>query len=191
MKTEKHGILCLTLLIIFISFCGCTNKESETKNHLTDTKAAINYLKGLEGKWIVQGGEEGIFGWEFDLTSRDGVIIERLKKGTPTEMITIYNLDNGILRANHFCQLQNQPNLTAVTSGNEGGLHFLCNGRVGNTKSHDELHMHGVHFQKNDSSLIIWMDMYKNGKIDFETRYELFRTDSEQGRALTNLEYKQ
>ena len=103
-------------------------------------------------------------------------------------MLTIYNLDDGILRANHFCQLQNQPNLIAVNSEVEGDLHFLCNEQVGNTRSHDELHMHGVHFQKKDSSLVVWMDMYKNGAISFETRYELFRVDSEQGRELTNLE---
>jgi len=190
MKTKKNAILYLTLLIIFISFCGCTHKQSETQNQLTYTKDAISYLKGLEGKWIVQGGEEGIFGWEFDLTSRDGVIIERLKTGTPTEMLTIYNLDDEILRANHFCQLQNQPNLIAVTSEIEGDLHFLCNEQVGNAKSHDELHMHGVHFQKKDSSLVIWMDMYKNGAISFETRYELFRVGSEHGQVLTNLELK-
>ena len=60
-------------------------------------------------------------------------------------MLTVYNLDNGILRANHFCQLQNQPNLVAVASETEGDLNFLCDGQVGNTKTHDELHMHGYH----------------------------------------------
>jgi len=187
MKTKKYKTLYLTLLVVLISFCGCTEKVSKNRNQLTDTKAAISYLKGLEGKWIVQGGEEGIFGWEFDLTSREGVIIERLKTGTPTEMLTIYNLDDGVLRANHFCQLQNQPNLIAVTSETEGDLHFLCNEEVGNTRSHNDLHMHGVHFQKKDSSLTVWMDMYKNGAISFETRYKLFRVDSEKGQELANL----
>lgn len=190
MKIIKTGKRFISFIAILISANSCENKEPNVENSLsvTENETAFNYLKQLEGKWIVQGGKEGVFGWEFDLTSRDGVIIELLKKGTPTEMLTIYNLDDSTLRANHFCQLQNQPNLTAVSSKIEGDLHFLCNGQVGNTKSHDELHMHGVHFQKNNSSLIIWMDMYKNGEIDFETRYELFRTDSEQGRALTNLE---
>jgi hypothetical protein len=187
MRTKELTILYLILSFTFLFITGCTNNQTKDINALRDTEKAIDYLKVLEGEWIVEGGKEGIFGWEFDLTSRDGVIIERLKKGTPTEMLTIYNLDEGILRANHFCQLQNQPNLIAVTSEAEGDLHFLCNGQVGNTKSHNELHMHGVHFQKNDSSLIIWMDMYKNGEIDFETRYELFRVNSEQGRELTNL----
>jgi hypothetical protein len=188
MKNIKTGILYLTLITILMCVNSCANKQSDVQNPLVDTETAFSYLKQLEGKWIVQGGKEGIFRWEFDLTSRDGIIIERLKKGTPTEMLTVYNLDDGILRANHFCQLQNQPNLTAVTSETEGDLHFLCNGLVGNTKSHGELHMHGVHFQKTDSSMFIWMDMYKDGKIDFETRYELFRVDSEKGRELTNIE---
>ncbi len=188
MKIIQTDIRYLIFITILISINSCENKQSNVQKSLADTETAFNYLKQLEGKWIVQGGKEGIFRWEFDLTSRDGVIIERLKTGTPTEMLTIYNLDDGILRANHFCQLQNQPNLIAVTSETEGDLHFLCNEQVGNTRSHDELHMHGVHFQKKDSSLIVWMDMYKNGAISFETRYELFRVGSEQGQELINLE---
>lgn len=118
------------------------------------------------------------FGWEFDLTSRGGGVVERLKVGTPTEMTTNYYLDDGKLQAAHFCQLQNQPHLTEVISEIEGDLHCECNGVVGNTKSHDELHMHGVHFQKKDDSLVIWMDMHENGELSFKTTYELVRDNS-------------
>ena len=175
-KNIKIQFFIISLIVICIT--ACTNKQSEVPTALPDTKFAINYLKGLEGKWVVQGDKEGVFGWEFDVTSRGRVIVERLKVGTPTEMTTVYHLDNGVLIGNHYCQLQNQPHLTAITSETEGDFHFLCNGKVGNTQSHDELHMHGVHFQKKDKSLLIWMDMFKNGKLDFETRYELFRVDS-------------
>jgi len=157
---------------------SCTSHQSPVQKPLEDTESALNYLKDLKGNWVVYGQKEGPFGWEFDVTSRGKVVVERLKLGTPTEMTTIYHLDKGILFGKHFCQLQNQPVLTAVTSEIEGDLHFLCNGHVGNTKSHDDLHMHGVHFQKTDSSLFIWMDMYKDGKLAFETRYELFRVDT-------------
>ena len=179
MKSKKIRIYYFAISLIVICITASTSTQSQSHSPLPDTETGINYRKGREGKWIVQGGKEGVFGWEFDLTSREGVIIERLKVGTPTEMLTVYNLDDGILLANHFCQLQNQPNLTAVTSETEGDLHFLCNGQVGNTKSHNELHMHGVHFQKEDLNLIIWMDMYENGEGALETREELTRVDTE------------
>ena len=41
------------------------------------------------------------------------------------------------------------------------------------TQSHDELHMHGVHFRKEDNKVVIWMDMMEKGKISFETKYTL------------------
>ena len=176
-----------SLLLIFglILTCltSCTNKQDkgqeQINNNLQDTETALSYLKELQGRWEVRSEKEGVFGWEFDVTSRGNVIVERLKVGTPAEMTTVYNLNKGVLEGNHFCQLQNQPRLTAVTSEEDGDLHFLCDGGVGNTKSHDELHMHGVHFKKNESSLLIWMDMVEKGKVKFETKYELFRvTDS-------------
>ena len=181
MKSNKLIIQHLASSLIVICIAACTSSHPQVTNHLPDTETAFDYLKALEGKWEVHGDKEGVFGWEFDVTSRGRVIIEKLKVGTPAEMMTVYHLDlldNGNLVGRHYCQLQNQPNLTAVTSDVEGDLHFLCDGSVGNTLSHDELHMHGVHYQKNDSSLLIWMDMFENEKIAFETRYELFRIDS-------------
>jgi hypothetical protein len=167
------------LATVFICFSACKEEQYQIQenDNIQDAKVALNYLKGLEGNWQVDGGEEGVFGWEFDVTARGNVIIERLKVGTPTEMTTVYNIDQGILKGSHFCQLQNQPNLIAVESDVEGDLHFLCDGNVGNTKSHDDLHMHGVHFQKENDKLWIWMDMEENGKLAFETRYQLTRID--------------
>ncbi|EAQ99705.1 hypothetical protein [Maribacter sp. HTCC2170] len=191
MKTKKYGILYFAILTILLSFYGCTNKQSEIQNSLTNTEDAMKFLNGLEGKWIaVLDGDQSTYGFEYILSARDKVIIERLRTDIPTEMLTVYNLDNGILRANHFCQLQNQPNLIAVTSEDEGDLNFLCVGEVGNTKTHDELHMHGYHLMKTDSGIKVWMDMYQDGATAFQSKYELFRVDSERGQELTNLEQK-
>ena len=63
-----------------------------------------------------------MFGWTFDLTSRGGAVVERLKVGTPTEMTTVYHLENGKLIGDHYCQLGNQPHLTAVRMDGEGDL---------------------------------------------------------------------
>ena len=48
--------------------------------------------------------------------------------------------------------------------------------------------MHGYHLMKTDSGLKVWMDMYQDGAIVFQNKYELFRVDSERGQELTNLE---
>ena len=164
--------------LIFFSIAACNNNSAPVNTAAPDGQASLDYLKGLEGQWVVLEDKESPFGWEFDLTSRGGVVVERLKVGTPTEMTTNYYLDGGKLQAAHFCQLQNQPHLTSIITEIEGDLHFECNGVVGNTKSHDELHMHGVHFQKKDDSLVIWMDMHENGKLSFKTTYELVRANS-------------
>ena len=167
------------VLFALIIFCvlDCSPRQSKIPKDISNAEEALEYLKGLKGQWVVDGGDEGVFGWEFDVTARGGVVVERLKVGTPTEMATVYHIEEGMLIGNHFCQLQNQPRLSAVESDTEGDLHFLCNGRVGSTRSHNELHMHGVHFQKNDSSLLVWMDMLENEEVAFVTRYELFRAD--------------
>jgi hypothetical protein len=35
--------------------------------------------------------------------------------------------------------------------------------------------MHGVHFKRAGESMVIWMDMLKDGEIAFGTRYTLRR----------------
>jgi len=84
MKSKKSGIRYSAFIIIFICITGCTIKEPNVTNTLPDNEAAINYLKELKGKWKgAQVGTEKEFGWEFDLTSKEEVIIERIKVGTP------------------------------------------------------------------------------------------------------------
>ena len=61
------------------------------------------------------------------------MVVERLKVATPTEMARVYHLEDGTLVAAHFCQLGNQPRLTAVVSEEEGDLHFVCDGEVAST----------------------------------------------------------
>jgi hypothetical protein len=160
---------------ILILLAACAASPAPAQAPQADGRAALDYLRELEGQWVVQGGNEGPFGWEFDVTSRGGVVVERLKVGTSTEMTTIYHLDDGTLIGTHYCQLGNQPRLTAVNAEAEEDLHFVCDGAVGSAESHAELHMHGVHFQAKGDSLLVWMDMFENGEVAFQTSYELVR----------------
>lgn len=167
----------VTLTLIGVSLAALAADPEPVSSPHPDREAAFDYLRGLEGRWVVRGEDEGPFGWEFEVTSRGSVVVERLKVGIPTEMTTVYHLDNDGLVASHFCQLGNQPHLRAVASEAEGDLHFECNGDVTSAGSHAELHMHGVHFQKKGDSMLIWMDMLENGEVAFETSYELVRAD--------------
>jgi hypothetical protein len=180
----NFGMQILVVGILVFSIANCDNSLAQQVKTETDAgslvgQQAFDYLKGLKGKWVVDDGVEGKFGWEFDVTSRGSVVIERLKVGTETEMTTVYFLDGGKLHAQHYCQLINRPHLTAVSNAEDGDVHFLCNEKVGGTKSHNELHMHGVHFQKKDDSVLIWMDMVKDGKVAFQTKFKLVRADSD------------
>jgi hypothetical protein len=180
----------MIFLLIFIGINGCSNKETETQDSVINTEDSMSYLRGLEGEWIATlEGDNSQYGFEYTLSARDNVIIERLRTDIPTEMLTVYNVEHNILKASHFCQLQNQPKLIAVNSG-EGDINLLCTGEVGNTSSHDEFHMHGYHILKTDTGYKVWMDMYKDGEIMMNNRYELFRIDSERGQELTNLKEK-
>ena len=187
MNSKPNLINHLALLLIFVGISGCVNKISEIENSITNTENALSYLRNLEGEWIATlENDSSQYGFEYILSARDNVIIERLRTDIPTEMLTVYNVEHNILKASHFCQLQNHPKLMAVNSGG-GDINLLCTGEVGNTSNHDEFHMHGYHILKTDSSYKVWMDMYKDGEIIMNNRYELFRVNSKRGQELTNL----
>jgi hypothetical protein len=135
----SSGKRCIALSIVLFSIVlGLDRPSSAEESHTRVGQAGLDYLKGLHGRWVVDGGDEGSFGWEFDVTSRGGVVVDGLKVGI-----------------------------------------FVCNGEVGNAKSHAELHMHGVHFQKKGDAVLIWMDMVKDGEVAFTTSYELVPADAD------------
>jgi hypothetical protein len=166
---------CAVAALTVVAIAAFTSKPAPASTPSLVGQAAFDFLKGLEGQWVAREGEGGQSGWEFDVTSRGSVVVERLRVGTPAEMTTVYYLDDGELIAAHYCQLKNRPHLTAVSTTADGDLHLACNGRVGNTQSHAELHMHGVHFQRRGDSLLIWMDMFENDEAAYHAAFELVR----------------
>lgn len=94
----------MSLFIICFNACKKDQKQDYIikNDNILDVETALNYLKDLSGVWEVRSETEGVFGWEFDVTSRGNVVLERLKKGTPTEMTTVYNIDDGVLKGAIF-----------------------------------------------------------------------------------------
>ena len=135
---------------------------------------AFEYLKGLEGKWVVQNGKPDAPQWEFEVTSRGSAIVERLLIGTEKEMTTVYHLDNDRLIGTHYCQMKNQPHIVAVSKEGDN-LNFECDGNVTNTKSHQEQHMHNVRYKRMGEDVEVSMDIVKEGQIVSAPAFRLTR----------------
>lgn len=81
-------------------------------------EAAFQKLGALVGDW------EGHYEWtggrpggdlkaSYYLTGNSSAVVENLIMGGVPSMTTVYHLDNGDLRATHFCAAKNQPRLKA------------------------------------------------------------------------------
>lgn len=77
--------------------------------------ALFEKLKTLEGKWTgtVQHGKGEVSPAEvnYEVSSGKTALIEKLFQGTPAEMVSIYNDENGELVMTHYCMMRNQPKL--------------------------------------------------------------------------------
>jgi len=114
--------------------------------------ARFEFLKRLEGTWIAAGGsdEHGGTLFEFRVTAGGHAIEEREMIGTPMEMLTVYHMDGDDLMATHYCMLGNQPRAKAAREVVDDGLGFGCDGRPGNSASHEDKHVHGWSMRLDD-----------------------------------------
>src|SRR5437762_2923744 len=106
----KLRYLGLFLLISCIGFAQSISSDGNT---------AFQKLSTLVGDW------EGKYEWtgarhdsgrmkvHYYLTGNGSALLEDLSTGDTPSMTTVYHLDNGDLRATHFCGARNQPRLKA------------------------------------------------------------------------------
>jgi hypothetical protein len=129
--------------------------------------ARFDFLKRLEGDWVVDAGQGEMSGNRFDfrLTSGGTAIHEREFIGTPMEMMTMYHMQGSDLVATHYCMLGNQPRALAAKRVQGGGLSFECDGKPGNAASHDDQHIHGWSMRLDeDGKLYYSAQMYTGGE---------------------------
>ena len=128
----------------------------------------FDFLRQLEGKWIGEpvgeGGHAGAF--EFRVTAGGHAVEEREFAGTPMEMLTVYHMDGRDLVGRHYCVLGNQPSMVAAKKVVDDTLTFSCDGKPGNTVSHDEEHIHGWSMRLDgDGKLYYSAELVKAGKV--------------------------
>jgi len=140
--------------------------------------ARLEFLKSLAGSWSAPA-HEGAVGeslFEFRVTAGGTAIEEREFVGTAHEMMTVYYMDGGELKATHYCMLGNQPRARAAKSESKSELRFDCDGVPGNSASHDEMHIHGWTLKLNDDGVLHYhAALVENGKVNEEPTFVLNR----------------
>ena len=147
MAKLSYGMV-LVLLLGVVAVAG----EEEPHGVPPVEDARFEFLKRLEGSWIAAGGpgEHGGSVFEFRLTAGGHAIEEREMIDTPMEMLTVYHMEGDNLMATHYCMLGNQPRAKAARKVVDNRLAFDCDGRPGNSATHDDKHVHGWSMRLDD-----------------------------------------
>jgi hypothetical protein len=118
-------------------------------------------LKKLAGEWT---DDKGKVTARYAVTASGSAVTETLFPGESYEMLTVFTMDGKDLVLTHYCALGNQPRMKAAEKLDGNKLAFTCAG-VGNTASHDELHMHSAVVEFTDDDNIVWTwSSFEKGK---------------------------
>ena len=137
-------------LFLFIASLG----SAQTKG--PDGDAAFQKLSAAVGDW------EGHYEWtggrpggdlkaSYYLTGNSSALVENLIMGGAPSMTTVYHLDNGDLRATHYCAAKNQPRLKAEKIDMTKGTIQFALVDVTNVKSLAAPFVHGLDVQLSDA----------------------------------------
>jgi hypothetical protein len=116
--------------------------------------AAFAHLKTLAGRWqggAASGGEA--VAMELEVTSNGNAMIERLFRGTPHEMTTVYYLAYDRLLATHYCAIGNQPAYQLAAGSSPTHIVMEFAGGTGFDPQIDQ-HAHGVQIRTIDANHI-------------------------------------
>jgi hypothetical protein len=161
----------LIMLAVAASVSGATfiNAVAEDPHaHKAVEDARFQFLAQLEGTWVETPSSESRANgpYEFHVTAGGTAIEEREMIGTPMEMLTVYHMEGKKLVGTHFCMLGNQPRVTAAMKFDGESLAFTCDGKPGNTRSHDEQHIHSWTMRLDDEGrLHSSAELLKDGKV--------------------------
>jgi len=141
----------------------------------------FEFLQQLEGTWVAEEASEEMShgSFEFRVTAGGTAIEVREMVGTPMEMLTVYHMQGADLVGTHYCMLGNQPRVTAAKKMDGQSLRFSCDGKPGNTKSHNDHHVHGWTMRLDDEGrLHDSAEMMKDGEVTEAPTFVLTRQET-------------
>ncbi len=129
----------LSLLVLCLSLCGFA--ASQEMPPPARSTPAFDQLKSLVGEWEKTNAQGSKVSLTYQVVSNGSVLMERLKSGDMSEMITMYSLDGDHIVATHYCSAGNQPTMQTPTATAATGKYDFSFVRVSGTKTPDEGHM--------------------------------------------------
>lgn len=136
----------------------------------TPARAVFKELTSLAGKW--EGTQDGTpVKVTYTLMANGSALMEEMKPGNESAMITMFTVDGDRLIATHYCSARNQPQMITRSIGDldKGGVTFAL-ARVTGLETPDDWHNTGLTFIRNDANHITqhWTWAYK-GKTGTST----------------------
>jgi hypothetical protein len=135
---------------------SCSSSRTAAPNPAA--KAGFERLAALEGEWTGEGPADapGPMTVTYELTGGGSALIETLFAGTPTEMVTVYTVEDGALMLTHYCMLGNQPRMKAgPMQGNVLEFHFAGGANIDPAKD-DHMHDARIEFVAPDEIVTEW-----------------------------------
>lgn len=168
----KHIVLMSGLLLL--SPLALSDSAEHPKPTIPEDFKAMQQLLGTWHGSAEMEGKEMQMTVTYELTSAGTAITERLMKGTPEEMVSIYHKDGDGVAMTHYCALGNQPHMKLKSSDGKKMV-FEMDEPVG-IQSEDEPHMHAVTLTlKTDNILEQHWTHYVGGKEADTVTFELQR----------------
>jgi hypothetical protein len=134
----------------------------------SDSHAAFEKLKSLEGTWAGKGSEGQSLTVTFRTTSAGSTIMSEIQG--PEDMISMFHLDGDRLMLTHYCATGNQPRMIGTMSADGRTLTFNFLDAT-NVLSSQPGHMQGVVLTMLDPNHHTeeWSFLAKDGSTHHET----------------------
>ena len=130
-----------TLGLLLLSLSLCVFAAAQEMHPPARSTPAFDQLKSLAGEWERTNAQGVKTTLTYQVVSNGSVLMERLKSGDMSEMITMYSLDGDHIVATHYCSAGNQPTMQTPTAMEATGKYDFSFVRVSGMKTPDEGHM--------------------------------------------------
>jgi hypothetical protein len=182
MRTAARPGLAFALAAACTAACAVIG-ASGSRTDPAQAGQAFEMLASLSGRWsgTARSGDQVLpVEVSYELVSGGSVVMERLFRGTPHEMITMYHRDGERLLLTHYCTANNQPRMELVgwSAAPETTAAFAFVDATNHVDPGSVL-MHDARIVKRSADHVqaSWT-AWKDGRADHTAEFELRRIQS-------------